>query len=154
MALSAVLSLLTVACDHDEGPNQPELPTLDEYANGLEKASENGLFTVALTIEPSSLTAEPASLTVGDATWILDIHDDDGPVNGAIIKVVLRSHDNSWTPSEDVFISEDSDGEYRINRLDFPAPGVWETVIAVERQSDRASVLFAFEIDEFEDDAC
>lgn len=127
---------------HDGGMamNCSDDPRADTYAAGLEKASENGHFTVTLR------TADPAPPAKGDNTWTIEIRDAGGtPVEGATLTVTPWMPDHGHGTSIDVQVAAGSDpGTYVLSSIDLRMPGLWEVTIEIDAGGVTDSVVFAF----------
>ena len=148
-AIAAALTLGLPACDstgetsdsadsHDSHGETGDVQT-DEYMDGITKETESGLFTV-------KLTSEPSPPVMGVNTWILEVRDDAGGVEDALITVTPYMPEHGHGSNSVTSVSEDSGGMYHASPVELHMKGVWDTTITIEKDGQSDSVHFVFDI--------
>ena len=113
----------------------------EEFTAGMHKTGDNGItFTL--------VSSDPAPPARNDNDWVVDIADDTGPLVGATVTVKPFMPDHNHGTSIPAQISETSDGEYAIDRVNLPMPGIWEITLSATPAgggaADKDSVVFTF----------
>ncbi len=152
-AIAAALTIGLPACDstgetsdsHDSHDSHGEEIETDDYVDGLTKDTENGMFTVKLTSEPSP----PIK---GMNMWMFEVSDAAGGVEGANITVEPWMPEHGHGSDSQASVSEQSAGMYHANPVDLHMAGVWDTTITIEKDGQSDSVHFVFNIEGEGDD--
>ena len=144
---------LAVACGgSDPGPNQETSKAgenvcskeathghtgMMEYSPGISKAGPQGV-TVTL------VDATPAPPSLGDNTWTFKAEIDGTALSGADVTIfpLMVDHGHS-TPTEPV-ITDNGDGTYMVNPVNFSMPGYWDTKVTVKTATASDKVSFGF----------
>ncbi len=122
---------LLASCGEGDGEVDDSLPSCeedtrdDEFVVGIEKTGEAG-FTLAIL---DSLPAPPAK---GDNQWSVELRDASGTLMpGYALEVAPFMPDHGHGTGVTAIVTDDGDGAYTINPVNFFMPGYWETTITV-----------------------
>lgn len=159
VSFSALLATASLgACgggDDDDGIDEPvatcaEDTRDDEFVAGIEKTGGAG-FTLALV---DSLPAPPQK---GDNRWSLELRDPSGALMpGYTLESAASMPDHGHGSPIEALVTDDGDGIYTLNPVNFFMPGYWETTITVvdpgeteseDDDTDIDTVVFKFCID-------
>lgn len=95
------------------------------------------------------VNAEPAPPRKGQNTWTLRLLDGSGePVTGAELEATPFMPDHGHGAPLKPAVTEQADGTYRIERMIFQMPGIWETTITTTRGELTDEAVFTFCIGE------
>lgn len=115
---------------------------VDEYMDGITKASDAGAFTV-------SLTSDPSPPIKGVNTWTLMITDGGGAgVEGGTITVTPWMPAHGHGSNSEAVVTADGGGQYTVTPVDLHMAGVWDTTIAIDDGMAMDEVHFVFDIPE------
>ncbi len=135
--------LVLAACTSEPDPDEPvdcaKVTDDDTFVVGLEKMGRDGLLSFRL------MSATPAPPARYENTWTVEVDGSGGPFANADIMATpyMPVHDHVSairavsTPLADA-------GQYRIERVNFSMPGVWETTIRATSGSTTDSAMYRF----------
>lgn len=136
-ALLATAALAGCGADDDEVDDSPpscEEDTRDDaFVAGIAKTGAAG-FTLAIV---DSLPAPP---TKGDNVWSLELRDSgDVLMPGLALEAAPFMPDHGHGTVVPVLFTDDGDGSYTLNPVNFFMPGYWETTVTVVDQGETDS---------------
>ncbi len=120
----------------------------DTFVEGLEKASDGGMFKVKLLrVEINELATRPDR---GDNTWTLELTDANGAsMNPSVftLRPWMPDHGHGTTPLINPIRPSMPEGRFEVGPFDLFMSGFWEFTVHVEDngQSDQAKLGFCLE---------
>ena len=120
----------------------------DTYVEGLEKASDAGMFKVKLVrVEINAQATQPDR---GDNTWTLELTDANGtPMDPSVftLRPWMPDHGHGTTPLINPIRASMPEGRFEVGPFDLFMSGFWEFTVNVENdgQSDQAKLGFCLE---------
>lgn len=108
---------------------------------------------VSKTCEPEGLeiqmvSADPQQPAVGDNAWEIRVLDGGEGLSGADVSATpfMPQHNHG---TAQVLVTDEGDGQYRLQPVDFIMPGVWEITMAVTPEGgEESQACFAFLVPE------
>ena len=153
ISITTLLTFTCVSCGGDDPEHEASEPICEEdtrddaFTAGISKLGEAG-YTVSIV---DSLPAPPGK---GDNRWSLVVTDDgSAPVSGMTLDIVPFMPDHGHGGSVIPVVSDDGDGAYTADPVNFFMPGYWETTITIvdpgasdgeDDDIDLDSVIFKF----------
>ncbi len=124
--------------EEDDGVDEPiatcaEDTRDDEFVVGIEKTGSAG-YTLSL------LDSLPAPPQKGDNSWSLELRDPVGELMpGYTLETAPFMPDHGHGTAVEALVTDDGDGIYTLNPVNFFMPGYWETTITVVDQGETES---------------
>ncbi len=114
-------------------------PRADTYVAGLERETEQGLFSVVLR------ESTPAPPDKGNNIWLVEVLRDGAPLEGVTVTAepIMSLHGHGTSPKT-VAGSSDAKGQLTLEPLNFFMPGEWKTELHLEQGADSDRVVFRF----------
>lgn len=129
--LSILATVVLAGCGSEDGEVDDAPPSCEEdtrddaFVAGISKTGDAGI-TLAIV---DSLPAPPAK---GDNQWSVELRDpDDALMPGFALEVAPFMPDHGHGTTVAVVVTDDGNGSYTLNPVNFFMPGYWETTITV-----------------------
>lgn len=152
--LAIPLMMAAGACGSDDSDPAPtgtaaqgscaEDTRADTFAQGLERAGDDGMFTLRLE------QGQPAPPELGDNEWVVELLDSSGaPLDGAVmqVKAWMPDHGHGTVPLFHDLEPMGEPGMYRVGPLDLFMAGFWQFTFTIESDgvTDEAVLGFCLE---------
>ena len=135
--------LVLAACAEEPDPYAPidcaKVTNADTFVVGLEKSGQDQVLTFKL------MAIDPAPPARYENTWTVEIDGASGPIANADIAVIpyMPKHDHV-SAIHAVASQEPGSSAYKLERVNFSMPGVWETTIRASAGATTDSAMFRF----------